>query len=181
MQNFCPCKKHRHRRNVTRYHFFDYYNFHQQATSITGQLSSIDNVHQKITFINRQLSSIDNFHQKNNFHQQTNFINIQLSSIENTHQQTTFITSLTIISFIIRQLPSLDNFHQKTTSITGQLSSKNKFHQKTTFVCFDRQLSSSLTRVTSVKSLESILTHQSHINQVFLRYHRSPGSHQSSL
>ena len=42
---------------------------------------------------------------------------------------------------------SKDNFHQKTISITGQLSSKDKFHQKTTSVCFDRQLSSSLTRV----------------------------------
>ena len=59
-----------------------------------------------------------------------------------------------------------DNFHQKTTSITGQLSSKDKFHQKTTFVCFDRQLSSSLTRVISVKSLEGILSNQSHISQV---------------
>merc|ERR1712105_204706 len=40
---------------------------------------------------------------------------------------------------------------------------------------------SSITRVTSVKSLECILTYQSHISQVFFRYHHSPGSHQSSL
>ena len=138
--------KHRHRRNVTRYHFFDYYNFHQQATS---NLPSLDNFHQSTTFINRQLSPIDNI-----------------------HQQTPFITSLAIITFIKRQLPSLDNFPQKTTFIKRQLPSLNSFHQNTNFT--KRQLSfalidnfhphspeshqsslqkaSSHTRVTSIKS-----------------------------
>ena len=33
------------------------------------------------------------------------------------------------------------------------------------------------TRVTSVKSLEGILPHKSHISQVFFGYHHSPESH----
>ena len=105
----------------------------------------------------------------------TTFINRQHSSIENFHHFFDY-----------------NNFHQKTTSITGQLSSKAKFHQKTTLVCFNRQLSSSLTRATSVKALEAIfkssvkspkviLTHQSHISQISRRHLHAPESYQSSL
>ena len=50
------------------------------------------------------------------------------------------ITSLTIKTFINRQLSSIDNFHQKTTSIKRQLPSKDNFHKKATFI--NRQLPS---------------------------------------
>ena len=52
-------KKHPHRRNVTRHHFFDYYKFHQYTTFINRQLSSIDNFHQRtnLVCVNKQLSS----------------------------------------------------------------------------------------------------------------------------
>ena len=43
------------------------------------------------------------------------------------------------------------------------------------------QKASLLTRVTSVKSQEGIVTHQSHISQVSRRHPHSPESHQSSL
>ena len=43
--------KHRHRRNVTSHHFFDYYNFHHQITFITRKLSALDNFHHLINFI----------------------------------------------------------------------------------------------------------------------------------
>ena len=126
------------------------------------QLSSTNNFQRQTTLINRLLSSIDNFHPIDNFHQMRTFINRQLSS-------TTFIN---------QQLSSKDNFHQQTNFIKRQLSSIDNFHQQTTFI--NRQ-PSPLTRVTSVKSLEGILTHQSHINQVSRRNPHLPESHQSSL
>ena len=83
-------------------------------------------------------------------------------------------------------------FHQYTTFINRQLSSIDNFHQRTNLVCVNKQLSSSLTRATSVKALEAIfkssvkspkviLTHQSHISQISRRHLHTPGSHQSNL
>ena len=124
------------------------------------QLSSIDNFHQQTTFTNRQLSSIDNFHQ------QTTFINKQISTIDNFHQQTNFIK---------RQLSSTDNFLQLTIFINRQLSSIDNLHPHSPESHQSSlQKASSLTRVTPVKSLEGIFTHQSHISQVFFRYPQSP-------
>ena len=106
-----------------------------------------------------------------NFHkQQTTFIKRQLSSIDIFHQYITFIN---------RNLSAKDNFRQQKTFINRQLSSIENFRLQTTFI--NRQHSSSLTRVTSVKSLEGIFTYQSHISQVSRRHPQSPESHQSSL
>ena len=82
-------------------------------------------------------------------------------------------------------------FHQYTTFINRQLSSIDNFHQRTNLVCVNKQLSSSLTRATSVKALEAIfkssvkspkviLTDQSHISQISRRHQHTPGSHQSN-
>ena len=157
--------KHRHRRNVTRYHFFDNYNFHQQATS---NLPSLDNFHQSTTFIKRQLSSLDNFHQ------QTTFTNRQHSSIDNFHhfygyynfhQKTTPITGNfhQTTNFIERQFSfaPIDNFHPHSPEPNqSSLQKVSSSHQSSL------QKLSSLTRVTSIKSLEDIFTRQGHSNQV---------------
>ena len=111
-----------------------------------------------LTFINR------------NFHQQTTLINRQLS-VDSFYQQTIFIK---------RQFSSIGIFHQLTIFINSQLSSDNFHPHSPESHQSSLQKASSLTRVTPVKSLEGIFTHQSHISQVFFRYHHSPGSHQSS-
>ena len=149
-------EKHRHRRNVTSYHFLGYSNFHQQTNFIKRQLSSTDNFLQLTIFINRQLSSIDNLHP---------------------HSPESHQSSLQKASSLTRVTP--------VKSLEGILTHQSLVYRRHLHSPGSHQSSllkvSSFTRVTSVKSLEGIFTHQSHISQVSRRHPYSPESTQSSL
>ena len=122
--------------------------------------------HQKTTFITGQLSSKDKFHHR------TTFIKRQISSKDNFRllQKTTFI--LTHQSHIIPVSRShLQVISQVSKSYPHSLASYQSSLLKI----------SSLTRVTSVKSLKGLLSNQSHINKVYRRHLHSPESYQSSL
>ena len=122
--------------------------------------------HQKTTSITGQLSSKDKFHHR------TTFIKRQISSKDNFRllQKTTFI--LTHQSHIIPVSRShLQVISQVSKSYPHSLESYQSSLLKI----------SSLTRVTSVKSLKGLLSNQSHINKVYRRHLHSPESYQSSL
>ena len=70
----------------------------------------------------------------------------------------------------------IDDIIQQLASLSTRVTSfQSQQHQSSLLQV------SSITRVTSVKSLEGILTYQSHTSKVSRRHLHSPESHQSSL